>query len=147
MQEQRKLSSGWETFDVTLRDESGNLSIRPFSAMLASSGVAARPAITKMRMVQDLGWPEAKRVFKDDRGRPRIVKKDEVIWLLKCKPSCWRLYFYVFSNHIVKQIIYLNAVCKKEDEEDPQSLVEARRLYDGIRPGGSGISVFEFPTS
>ena len=96
-----------------------------------------------MRMLQDLGWPQAKREFKDDQGRSRIVKKDDLIWLLKCKPSCWRLYFYV--NQKGKQIIYVHAVCKKQDKEDEADAREARRVADGIRPGGSAITPFEFP--
>lgn len=94
-----------------------------------------------MRMVQTLGWPEACRVLKDDHGHRLVVQKDEVIWLLKCKPSCWRLYFYVNQ----KRIIYLLAICKKTGAEDPRHATEARRIYDRVRPGGSGITAFEFP--
>ena len=74
-----------------------------------------------------------------------IVKKDDHIWLLKCKPACWRLYFYVWTNEKSKRIIYVHAVCKKTDEEDPSDAREARRVFDGIRPGGSAIRLFEFP--
>ena len=45
-----------------------------------------------MRMVQELGWPEAKRCLTDDWGHPLIVKKDDVVWLLKCKPSLETLF-------------------------------------------------------
>lgn len=82
-----------------------------------------RQAITKMRMVQDLGWPESKRVLKDDHGHHRIVKKTDFIWLLKCKPNCWRLYFHVWEKE--KRIIYVHAVCKKSDKEDPSECAEA----------------------
>jgi hypothetical protein len=146
----RDLSSGWITYEVYQRDSKGNFGITPFSDTLASSGTLPTQAITKMRNVQTLGWPEAKRVLKDDYGHPLVVPKDEVIWLLKCKPSCWRLYFCVWKggkeNEKEKRIIYLYAVCKKQDDEDPADAIEARRVYDGIRPGGSGITLFEFPT-
>src|SRR5687768_995408 len=66
---------------------------------LAVSGRIPRPAINKMRLVQDHGWPEARTSMKDDNGHRLIVKKNQIIWLLKCKPSCWRLYFYVYENH------------------------------------------------
>ena len=98
-----------------------------------------------MRMVQDLGWPEARRQLKDDHGHPLIVRKDDVIWLLKCKPGCWRLYFYVWENDEQKRLIYVHAVCKKTDKEDPSDASEARRVADEIRPGGSAITPFEFP--
>ena len=133
------LSSGWTTYEIYERNAEGEYEKTPFSAALAGSGVLAKPAVTKMRMVQALGWPEAKRVLKDDQGRPLVVKKDDVIWLLKCKPSCWRLYFYVNTQRIV----YLLAVCKKNDKEDPKNAVEARRIYEGR----SGITAFEFPAS
>src|SRR3954447_25766874 len=98
-----------------------------------------------MRMVQEIGWPEARRRLKDDQGRPLVVKKDDVIWLLKCKPTCWRLYFYAYENGKDKRLIYLHAICKKADKEDPWDAFQARRVFDEIRPGGSAITPFEFP--
>src|SRR5260370_2007918 len=145
MAEPSDLSSGWMTHEVLQRDDQGKHTIAPFSDALAASGSLTTKAITKMRMVQDLGWPAAKRVLTDDHGHPLIVKKDEVVWLLKCKPSCWRLYFYVWKNGKDKRIIYLHAVCKKKDAEDPYDAAEARKIHDGIRPGGSAITLFDFP--
>jgi hypothetical protein len=136
-------ASGWVTLEIYLRDSDGKPAVTPFSSALAASGRIAVQAVTKMRNVQELGWPEAKRSLKDDKGRPRIVKKDDVIWMLKCKPSCWRLYFYV--NKKTKQIVYLYAICKKSQAEDPAAAGEARRLYDTIGPGGSVLTHFEFP--
>ncbi len=81
-----------------------------------------------------------------DLGHALIVKKDDRIWLLKCKPSCWRLYFYVFYKQMLrKQIIYVYAVCKKKNREDPRAAAQAERIADEIRPGGSGITLFDFP--
>ena len=121
----------------------------PFSEILATSGNMPTQAITKMRMLQDLGWPEARRTLKDDQGRSRIVKKNSDIWLLKCKPSCWRLYFYVCDEQQQqegKRIIFVHAVCKKKDKEDPREAKEAERIAHQIRSGGSRITLFEFPT-
>ena len=143
MATQRDLSSGWKTYEIYRKDSHGNCTITPFSDALATSGSIPRQPITKMRLVQEIGWPEAKRRLKDDHGHPLIVKKDGVIWLLKCKPTCWRLYFYVYEND--KRIIYVHAVCKKADREDPGDAIEARRIADEIRPGGSAITIFEFP--
>jgi hypothetical protein len=145
MAEPRDLSSGWITYEVLQRDGQGEYTITPFSEALASSGTLPTNAITKMRLVQYHGWPAAMRELKDDYGRLRIVKKDDVVWLLKCKPSCWRLYFYVRKNENEKCIIYLHAVCKKKDTEDPGDAAEARKVHDGIGPGGSAITPFEFP--
>ena len=145
MATRRNLSSGWNSYEVYQRDGRGNHAITPFSDALAAPGKILAQPVTKMRMVQDLGWPGAKRHLKDDHGHPLVVKKDDVIWLLKCKPSCWRLYFYVYENGENKRIIYVHAVCKKSDQEDAGDAVEARRIADGIRPGGSAITPFQFP--
>ncbi len=114
---------------------------RPFSETLASSGVLAVQATNKMRMLQDLGWPVARYGLKDNRGKRIVVKKDDVIWLLKCKPSCWRLYFYVYEKGNERWIIYVYAVCKKRDEEDPQDTITARSIADARGP----IAIFTFP--
>jgi hypothetical protein len=146
MAERGDLSSGWKTYEVFQRDGHGEYAVTPFSDALAVSGSTPTQAITKMRMVQELGWPEAKRVLTDDQGHHLIVQKDKVIWLLKCKPSGWRLYFYVWKNGEEKRIIYVHATCKKKDAEDPNDAAEARSVHDGIRRGGSAITPFEFPT-
>jgi hypothetical protein len=140
-----ELASGWLTYEVIMRDDEGEHAITPFSDALAVSGALPINALNKIRIVQELGWPTAKRDLTDDYGHPLIVKKDDIVWLLKCKPSCWRLYFYVWKNENEKRIIYLRAVCKKQDAEDPSDAVEARKIYDGIGPRGSGITIFEFP--
>src|SRR5260370_25074200 len=101
------------TYEIVQKDSEGNLAITPFSNILAASGAMQVQAITKMRMVQELGWPQAKRCLRDDKGQALIAKKDNVVWLLKCKPKCWRLYFYVQEKE--KRIIYVHAVCKKTD--------------------------------
>jgi hypothetical protein len=141
----RSLSSGWLTYEICEKDAAGQAVGTPFSDTLAQSGKIAAQGINKMRMVEELGWPQAKRSLKDDHGHPLVVKKDDVIWLLKCKPSCWRLYFYVYQRGNVKQLIYVHAVCKKADEEDPADAVTARRIADKINSGRSAITPFEFP--
>ena|SRR5579859_3354094 len=143
-----KLSSGWETFEIIHKDGNGQHTVTPFRDELRRSGKVSVQAVTKMQLVQDLGWPEARRQLKDDRGRHLIVKKDDVVWLLKCKPKCWRLYFYVWQNEEKNQrrLVYLHAVCKKQDKEDPADAVEARNAFDRIGPGGSAITPFEFFT-
>ena len=143
MSQKPDLSSGWSTFEVIHKDAKGEYAVTPFSGALASSGTMPTQAITKMKMVQSLGWPEARRKLKDDQGRPIIVKKDSIVWLLKCKPSCWRLYFYVSEKE--KRITYLHAVCKQQNAEDPSDAAKARSAYDGIQERGSGITAFEFP--
>jgi len=139
------LSSRWATYEIAWRDANDE-TVTPFSDTLGRSGAMARQAVTKMRIVQDTGWPQALHQLKDQYGKPWIVRKDDVIWLLKCKPSCWRLYFYVNKTSKEKRLIYVHAVCKKKDRENPSDASAARRLADQIRSGASAITPFEFPT-
>src|SRR3954447_14849851 len=95
----------WVTYEVVERDAAGGGgSNRPVSAALAGGGVIPPQPLTKMKVVERIGWPDALRQLKDGRGKRLIVQKDEYVWLLKCKPSCWRLYFYVWQER--KFIIY-----------------------------------------
>jgi hypothetical protein len=95
-------------------------------------------------MIEQLGWPVAKRSLKYD-GKKVIVKKDDVVWLVKCRPTCWRLYCYVYENGEKRYIIYVYAVCKKTDAEDPGSLPAARKLADAVGSRTAGIQEFHFP--
>lgn len=133
----RDLSSGWQSFEVIDKESRET----PVSTALAQSDRLAQ-AHNKIQLVQDLGWPEARRGLKDGKGSPLVVQKDKVIWLLKCKPSCWRLYFCVFEKE--KRIVYVYAVCKQKDKEDPADYKKARRLADNLFNGRSGITPFEF---
>ena len=72
------LTSGWLTFEVYEKDENGTPTSTPFSDTLAASGKMAAQPINKMRLVQEIGWPGAKRRLKDDHGHPLVVKKDDV---------------------------------------------------------------------
>jgi hypothetical protein len=135
----RRLGSGWKTYELM----SKRTEETPVSEALAKDGVNALPAIKKMLMVQDVGWPGALELHFGAKGKHRIVKKDDVIWLLKCTPNCWRLYFYVYKAQ--KWIIYVHAVCKKQNEEDSNDTKEARNGYDDIARGTSGITEFVFP--
>ena len=141
-----EVSSGWRTYEVCERVVDGECVRMPFSLELASSGTMPDAAIRKMQMLQDMGLAQAKRDMKDSHGQLRLVPKDEVIWLLKCKPSCWRLYFYVDENGKEKRFIYVRAVCKQQDKEDSKDAEKARRIADRIRSGRSRITPFEFPS-
>jgi hypothetical protein len=140
----RKLTSGWETYEVATRTESGGIAT-PFFDQLSIGGKTSVQPINKMRLIETLGWEEARRTLKDKRGRKLIVKKDNLVWLVKCKPSCWRLYCYVYEKRQTRQIIYVHAVCKKQDAEDPSDLKTARRIADEIGSGARGIASFQFP--
>src|SRR5690242_14111728 len=90
------------TYEVCHRDSAGEFTQTPFSDELARSGVLSGNAIKKMRLLEQQvrtdGWDVGRRSLKDGKGRQLVVRKDDLIWLLKCKPSCWRLYFYVSKS-------------------------------------------------
>jgi phage-related protein len=89
-----------------------------------------------MSMVEEVGWPKALdlRFGLGKKRKRRIVKKDDFIYILKCTPDCWRLYFYVDLER--KYFVYVHAVCKKQDEEDPADVGTARQRYDERTAGG-----------
>jgi len=127
MRTRNDLSSGWAAWELVYRDASGDYTVTPFSDTLAN-GSDQLAALNRMSMVDEMGWPKAMQLKIGKRkGKRRIVKKDEHIYLLKCTPKCWRLYFYVRK----RQFIYVHAVCKKGDAEDPSDGRIARECYDG----------------
>jgi hypothetical protein len=101
----------WDSFEVVLRGTDGKLDPKqkPFSnSLTAGDGDPTHRAVQTMWLVQYHGWPKAKRVLKDGQGKPLIDRADDekpAIWILKCKPSCWRLYFRVYEE--AHQIVYL----------------------------------------
>jgi hypothetical protein len=143
----------WVSLEVLRRDDDGQLSAetgaRPFSDDLLSGGDRVVQAVGLMWLVQYHGWPEARRQLRDSDGRNRIVlagdRSGARIWLLKAKPSCWRLYFYVYEQ--TKQILYLHATCKKQDAQDDAAEARARRILTGVGGSGSryGAVEFDFP--
>jgi len=141
----------WASLEIVLRDAAGNLDstgARPFSDTLPSDGLAsAKTAIQKMLLVESLGWPSALLELKDDYGKSRIERSDDKtppIYILKCKPKCWRLYFYV--DHKRKYFVYLYAKCKKKQRRDPADSARARKLYESLfGPKAHGIDHFQFP--
>lgn len=141
----------WESHEVLLRDSEGELHEdckRPFSASLLRGGDQIATALGLMWQLQFHGWPKAKQVMKDEHGKPRIVLSDEVdgvkIWILKAKPTCWRLYFYVYQEKT--RIFYLHAVCKKKNAQNPSDARKARRIFNGVGGStGSGSIAFDFP--
>lgn len=135
----RNTGSGWKSYEVIDKQTEAT----PVSAAIAV-GPDTGVVIKKIFMVQEAGWPEALKLHFGKKGKHRIVKKDDVIWLLKCTPSCWRLYFYIYKAE--KWIIYIHAVCKKKNKENPNDAIQARTVYNAISGGASGIAEFPFPS-
>jgi hypothetical protein len=145
--------SGWATYEIAMRNYAGELKIFPVFEELELHLPQAKPAVTKIQKVQDVGWPKARTQIHDDEGRRAIAcvdkKQKPYIWLLKCKPSAWRLYFYVWehpTNGHDKRIVYLHAIYKKQTPEDDGETLTARQRCATIYTGDSQHrQFFPFP--
>lgn len=140
MPRQREPKSGWESYELVWLDAAGEVADAPFTVALGNS-LEAIKALKRISRVEDLGWPDAKKLQYGKKGKKRIVKKDDVVYLLKCHPDCWRLYFYVKEQHF----IYVHAVCKRTNAENPEDAVTARKRYDK-RTAGGRLRRIEFPS-
>jgi len=145
-------ASQWSVYEAVPRGADGSCdesSRRPFSEELADGGDPLVTVVTKVGLLQAHGWPDARRAMKDKRGHTLLARCDDEepeLWLLKCKPSCWRLYFCVYPK--TKRFVFLHAKCKKKNEEDAANATRARRRLRLLaRAGGSCIVAFELPTS
>ena len=120
----------WESHEVVLR---GMGEETPFRDVLFSGdGDETGTPLRKMWLLQSHGWPEAKRVMRGKKRRKsglidRADCSEREIWILKCKPSCWRLYFCVFQEK--HQIVYLHAACKRRAKRDPAECARACRIF------------------
>jgi hypothetical protein len=129
----------WTSWEVCLPGD-GSWT-RPVSDLLAS-GVGDPPetALNKVRLLQTLGLPDARKsliIDKADDEKPPIL-------ILKCKPSCWRLYFY--ARHDERRIIYLYGKCKKKNKRDSQDSRNARAVFERLRDGGVQVARFPLPS-
>lgn len=141
MRKRVDLSSGWKSYELVLPDANGELTVAPFAKALKTSGVDPVQAKNKMSLLEEIGWPKARRDMRyGRRNRARVVKKDDAVFLLKCTPHCARLYFYVDTKR--KFVVYLHAVCKDQDEENRADAVIARAYYD--RRAEGALSPIEF---
>ena len=136
-------SSLWSSWHICLLDEHSEWKRFPVAQALAA-GIGDDPdtAIQKMRLFERLGWPAAKGsliVEKADDNSPEIG-------ILKCKPSCWRLYFYVYQRTPRdKRILYLLALCKKRNAQRPEDTTRARNLLAAALDGRIKIIQWNFP--
>jgi hypothetical protein len=108
----------------------------PVEDVLASSGETPTPVITKLRLLREIGWPQARASLHNNRGDRIIVrsgKDDPAIWELKMSPHCWRLYFHVYEKS--QNFAFVHAVCKKATTEDPADAVAARNVFNDLQAG------------
>jgi hypothetical protein len=78
--------------------------------------------VQKLTLLEALGWPDA-------TASLDIEKLDASLFVLKCKPTCWRVYFAV---EVAQRLFILaDAVCKKKWKRNPNDRKTAsKRLHD-----------------
>jgi hypothetical protein len=135
----------WSIYEVLEPDADGQLvdhgSNRPVSRALAESGDPIETAISKLKLLEYHGWPAARGLLDVDEADDKTPK----IWILKCKPSCWRFYFHVYETR--RRIVLLHVRCKKRNRRSSSDSTRARNVLGALGARRSGIILFEFPPS
>lgn len=112
----------WTLWEIEYRR--GGLVERPVTDDLQGRGssIDTKQAISKLRLLKAQGWPVP-------RGTLEIEVVASGLYVLKCKPGFWRLYFTVIDPQ--RHILLLLAVAKKKWKRNPNDLTKAAsRLSD-----------------
>lgn len=134
---QRFTDDDWELLELV--DREGR---RPCSGAYEGRGAAntqeLKKIYTQIRLLRAAGCPP-----EDGKRRPTIEKVLDYefeaaggqhsvpVFVLKCKPSHWRLYFYKPSPN-ARCVVFLFAVKKKTDKRDPADEDRAGRLLGRV---------------
>jgi hypothetical protein len=113
----------WTLWEIEYRREGGSVE-RPVTEELLARGSSTdtKQAISKLRLLKAHGWPVP-------RGSLDIEAVSSGMYVLKCKPGFWRLYFSVIDPR--RRILLVLAVAKKKRKRNPNDLAKAsRRLGD-----------------
>lgn len=115
--------SDWTLWEIEYEREGGSVD-RPVTEELLAPGSSTntKQAVAKLRLLKAHGWPVP-------RGSLDIEAVSSGMYVLKCKPGFWRLYFSVIDSQ--RRILLLLAVAKKKWKRNPNDLAKAsRRLGD-----------------
>jgi hypothetical protein len=114
--------SEWTLWEIEYQRE--GLVERPVTEELQVRGSSTdtKQALSRLRLLKAHGWPAPGRSLD-------IEAVGSGIYVLKCKPGFWRLYFSVIDRQ--RRILLLLAVTKKKWKRNPHDLAKAsRRLGD-----------------
>jgi hypothetical protein len=133
----------WELLEVVRRGR------RPCSDAYVEEANAKELAniFSELRLLQAAGCPPDRL-----RGAPEVEIVDRYVngtlripvWVLKAKPSGWRLYFYVRDRE-QRIIEFLHAVRKKRWKRDPADFERCARILDGVVAGDTESDTLEIP--
>lgn len=132
----------WRLYEVVKRDR------RPVSEAFQDANSTEQAIIAReLQLLRLAGMPPD-----PERVRPDIQKcfkwkspsgQQAVVYVLKAKPSPWRLYFYV--QHELRIIEFIYAVAKKENRRDPKDEAACKRILAGRSDGSFGSAPFDLP--
>lgn len=80
-------------------------------------------------------------------GKHRMERLDRDVhyWVLKCKPTTWRLYFYVVDRD-ARHIEFLFAVDKRTQKRDPEDAKRCIRILKKVDSGATQSKVIDIPS-
>lgn len=132
----------WRLLEVVKRNR------RPVSEAFQDANSVEQAILAReLRLLLLAGMPPD-----PERVRPDIQKcfkwksprrQQAVVYVLKAKPSPWRLYFYV--NYTSRTIEFIYAVAKKENRRDPKDEAACERVLAGRADGSYGSAAFDIP--
>ena len=119
----------WTLWEVEYRR--GGVLNRPVTEGLQARGSATdtKRAVAKLRLLKAHGWPVP-------RGSLEVEAAAPGLYVLKCKPGFWRLYFGVLYPE--RRILLLLAVAKKKRGRDPHDIPKAARRLADYQSGRAG---------
>lgn len=137
--------SDWELFELERREK------RPCSDAYAddANDTELSHVLSQLRLLRAAGCPPD-----EERGRPNVQKVGKhtprgsdhqvTVYVLKAKPSRWRLYFFV-DDPQRRVIIFLYAVSKKTNARDPNDFKRCCTILDAYTAGEYALVEIEVP--
>jgi len=127
--------SRWTLWEVEYRR--GGLIERPVTEELQARGSATdtKQAVARLRLLKAHGWPVP-------RGSLEIEAAAPGLYVLKCKPGFWRLYFSIVDPP--RRILLLLAVAKKKQGRNPDDIPKAARRLADYESGRAGACEIRF---
>jgi hypothetical protein len=127
----------WTIWEIVFPGGAETRGEYPFAEeLLSGRGDRVVSPIQKMRLLAQHG----ERARQSGLDVVRADDKTPEIHILKCKPSCWRLYYHVQSTE--KRFVFLRAKCKKKGPQDREDVKIARRR---LTKAHARIRPFPFP--
>jgi len=102
----------------------------------------------ELRLLRAAGCPPDRH-----RGNPEVerwkrrckgAQQDVTFWVLKAKPSGWRLYFFA-PDPSERRIVFLYAVNKKRNDRNPKDFQRLCNLRDKLTSGRASTEPLYFP--